>query len=89
MKKFLLLCSILFSGILHAQDTLFLSYPDIAFENIETTVEIGEESSLIPDFLLVNGDTAYVDNSEEGASFFGQFQCRQRVEYKGLQHCFE
>jgi Na+/H+ antiporter NhaC len=83
MKKFLLLYSILFSGILHAQDTLFLSYPDIAFENIETTVEIGEESSLIPDFLLVNGDTAYVDNSEEGASFLASFSADKELNIKG------
>ncbi|MCB9223511.1 MAG: Na+/H+ antiporter NhaC family protein [Crocinitomicaceae bacterium] len=83
MKKITLLLLLLMSNWLKAEDTLYLSYPDIAFEGISTDIQIHPESSVLPDYFIIEGDTAFVEKTDDGATFSASFSSKSDLDIKG------
>lgn len=85
MKRVGLLLLLFVTLQVSAKDTLYLSFPDIAFKDISTEVEILPESSQIPEYLIVNGDTCAVESNEDGASFYTSFGSEKNFKVQGFK----
>ena len=87
LKKFgiLLVLLLLITPNGHSKDTLYLSYPDIAFDGIETDIQLDSASGITPTYFL-----EYLDEDEkldtihiEDSSFPGIFRTDEDLELRG------
>jgi Na+/H+ antiporter NhaC len=76
MRNFLFVIIFLLTSVasVTAKDTLYLEYP-----------AINSESSSIPEYFLINGDTTVIDQSEDGISFPATFTTKENFQIQGYK----